>query len=72
MNLDDEESPRIFASLRMTLHPVIARHDSAEGTSLPLCHCEEPRFIGTTKQSRGGAMRLPRFARNDKMRLSLL
>lgn len=30
MNLDGEESPRFFASLRMTLHPVIARHDSAE------------------------------------------
>jgi len=42
MNLNDEESLRIFASpspcsgLRltgMTLHPVIARHDSAEAIS---------------------------------------
>jgi hypothetical protein len=44
MNLNGEESPgffaepglssaRFFASLRMTLHPVVARHDSAEAIS---------------------------------------
>ena len=47
-----------FSSLaeeRLLAQTVIAR-------DALLCHCEEPRLIGATKQSPG----LPRFARNDK------